>query len=485
METVERITLGETTYNLPYTAMYRPWTPAEAARNRASIEGHGVREPIRVDESNNVIDGANRLRTAHDLNLPAVPVVILAGLTDQEKQAESDRLNLYRRHLSVQEQQAAVSARRKRVGALRQQGMSVRAIAEQAGVGRTQIERDLESSRVPGGTRDDGGTDDAPPAPLTPQIDARGSTSIQPSGQRPDSTDSTDGATSFPQPITGADGKVYPAHHRPDVRTQVITLLTQHPDWTQARIAEAAAVRPSYVSKVFNEERANVNSTNAADFLARVTATQRAQLDAVARKWGWTEAVLNQALMNIGSPYVPESHKEHLLRGEVDPLIYTVAGELRGTHHAPRRAERKKTGPTLTEEQRARLDAATRARNWTDAMRDQAERNVLNPYVPHDHNDRVLAGEEDPFVFDANGRVRRAMSSRVRPVLTRGRVESYLASTRQTIEQLEDVAPSAQAAALLTKEDVEEWVTYVSAVRRHLFYATSIVNLARGAAAAS
>lgn len=109
-------------------------SPEEYEALKADIAARGIQVPIEVDEQGNLLDGYHRLRAARELGLPeeAIPYVVREGMTEEEKVEHVLRVNLLRRHLSrEQKRELAVS--------LRQQGWTVRQIADAIGVGKSTV----------------------------------------------------------------------------------------------------------------------------------------------------------------------------------------------------------------------------------------------------------------------------------------------------------------------------------------------------------
>ena len=65
----------------------RTHSKKQIAQIIASIEAFGFTNPILVDPEGNLLAGHGRLRAARDMNLHAVPVITLEGLTDPQKKA--------------------------------------------------------------------------------------------------------------------------------------------------------------------------------------------------------------------------------------------------------------------------------------------------------------------------------------------------------------------------------------------------------------
>lgn len=101
---------------------------------KRDIEAHGIQVPVEVDEEGNVLDGHHRIRIAQELGLPdeAIPKVVRAGLTEEQKLEHVLRLNLLRRHLTREQKQALALE-------LRQRGWSTRRIASILGVDHSTV----------------------------------------------------------------------------------------------------------------------------------------------------------------------------------------------------------------------------------------------------------------------------------------------------------------------------------------------------------
>lgn len=174
----------------PYAASYPMLAGADYEAFRADIAANGIREPVLFRIVNGGerqgLDGRNRRRAAADLGI-ACPEA-LVRIPDDQVEAFIDSLNLHRRHLTVEQQQAKRRARVERVATSRTGGKSIRTIAEEERVSKSQIERDLEEAGQV-----------SPPG--TPDLEASGETPVSPA---PD--DST---------VKGRDGKEYPASQPP------------------------------------------------------------------------------------------------------------------------------------------------------------------------------------------------------------------------------------------------------------------------------
>ena len=119
-------------------------SPEEYAELEADILNRGVQVPIEFDEEGNVLDGFHRLRICQEHGL-GYPSIIRQGMTEEEKVDHAWKLNLARRHLT-REQRQQLALR------FRQEGQSIRQIADTMGVPKSTIA--LTLSTVPNGTVD-------------------------------------------------------------------------------------------------------------------------------------------------------------------------------------------------------------------------------------------------------------------------------------------------------------------------------------------
>jgi len=122
---------------------------------RDSIKRFGVLEAVAVDQHGNIIDGHNRVRIAHELNVSYDTKV--HEVADEAEALELARtLNLDRRHMSP-------VARRQLIVALAQNGHSATAIAGAVGVSDDTVHRDLAEADVQV-------SHDAKPVPLPEKV---------------------------------------------------------------------------------------------------------------------------------------------------------------------------------------------------------------------------------------------------------------------------------------------------------------------------
>ncbi|MGH7274017.1 MAG: ParB N-terminal domain-containing protein [Nitrospiria bacterium] len=135
------ITIDKTTYYTPFIHLLPPLTDAEYTELRQGIIERGIDVPVVIDEQNNVvIDGHNRLRIAAELGITAIPFDIRPGLSDEDKAVLAWDLNWQRRQGLKKEQRPPITV------ALRQNGMTLEAIADKLGVDERTIRRDLEAA---------------------------------------------------------------------------------------------------------------------------------------------------------------------------------------------------------------------------------------------------------------------------------------------------------------------------------------------------
>jgi ParB-like chromosome segregation protein Spo0J len=140
------VTIGATSYTLLYPDLLPALSVEARSDLRASIREHGVCTPIVVDENNGVLDGANRLRIAADLGLPAVPVQVLRGSPAWKRLELAYTLNTHRRHLTEKALGSIKQARVAEVQRLREAGHSLRDISDKVGVSLPQVQRDLKAA---------------------------------------------------------------------------------------------------------------------------------------------------------------------------------------------------------------------------------------------------------------------------------------------------------------------------------------------------
>jgi ParB-like chromosome segregation protein Spo0J len=198
---------------LLYHDLLRPLTERERGRLRDAIRRDGVLYPLIVDESWGIIDGGHRYQIAEEEGILALPVIVRRGLDPKAKQELARSLNLDRRHLTVDEQQAARQARVVRVAERRREGQSTRHIAEEEGVSRAQVRQDLEAATgqgcpvQPESGKVTGRDGKARPASRKKAATAQGC-AVEPEAGK-------NGAPPAPDPVWDALGREVPARQRP------------------------------------------------------------------------------------------------------------------------------------------------------------------------------------------------------------------------------------------------------------------------------
>ena len=143
-------------YAMPFDDLFRPLTPAEMRELRASVTAHGVKSPVTVYPSPAhgpaIIDGANRWTISGELGIDC-PVNDLGEMSDKDARELAEQLNHCRRHLTPadwREMAAARAERVKRVAEKRQQGKSLRTIADEEGVSEKTVRKDIEEATADG-----------------------------------------------------------------------------------------------------------------------------------------------------------------------------------------------------------------------------------------------------------------------------------------------------------------------------------------------
>lgn len=148
-----------------------------------------------------------------------------------------ETLNDHRRHVTQEKAVQRVEERRQRVAAARRDGLSLRAIAEQESISKSQVERDLEeASGVPGGTPEIVTGSDGNTYQVDGHADAAageetvggesGPSVVHPSapakGKRKANGPSGKGPRAQKPKVKGRDGKLYPARKGADAEPAAI-----------------------------------------------------------------------------------------------------------------------------------------------------------------------------------------------------------------------------------------------------------------------
>ena len=154
-------------YTQTYGNLLKPLTDDERKELEISIAKFGIKHAVTVNETNDVIDGWNRLEIAVEGDLDCPMQVRLWDKLERDLALE---LNTARRQMTREDMAEARKARIDRVIEARSQGQSTRTIAKTEGVSQPQVLRDLQAA-------------------------ASGDTPVSPE----------------PQKVTGVDGKAYSA----------------------------------------------------------------------------------------------------------------------------------------------------------------------------------------------------------------------------------------------------------------------------------
>lgn len=129
-------------FDAPYQ-LFDALSDEEFAALKADIRQRGVLVPVEYDDAGNILDGHHRVRAWQELQLagfdiPVFPQIVREGLSEEQKRNHVWALNYYRRHLSKE-------ARAQVFADMRQDGMSLRAIAEATGVSHVTVKNALET----------------------------------------------------------------------------------------------------------------------------------------------------------------------------------------------------------------------------------------------------------------------------------------------------------------------------------------------------
>jgi ParB family chromosome partitioning protein len=169
---------------------YQPFNDLPASQFQAlvaDVARHGVLLPIIVDEDDVTIDGHQRRRAAAEASVDC-PRIVVAGLTDDEKQEMAITLNLFRRHLAGVERSQALQK-------LANLGLSTRRISSALGIAKSTVHDGLrqlsESGQLDRPERVEGADGKSRPAtmPKRPADSPTGEINIDPAtGEILDST---------------------------------------------------------------------------------------------------------------------------------------------------------------------------------------------------------------------------------------------------------------------------------------------------------
>jgi hypothetical protein len=150
-EPVSRVRINGTLYAIPFERLLRPLTGQELADLEASIDAHGILDPLTTCVLEGVgpaiIDGGHRGTVATRKGIPA-PVNDYGLITYDLAELLARTLNVQRRHLSGDEIKQHKAQQAERMVRMQERGMSLRAIARQEGIDHpTQVNRAIRTAK--------------------------------------------------------------------------------------------------------------------------------------------------------------------------------------------------------------------------------------------------------------------------------------------------------------------------------------------------
>jgi N6-adenosine-specific RNA methylase IME4/ParB-like chromosome segregation protein Spo0J len=114
--------------------LFDPLPDDDYQRLKDDIAERGILVPVELDETGAILDGHHRIRIAKELGIKDYPTLVRVGLTEEQKRCHVRALNILRRHLTKEQRDAHIKA-------MRQEGMSTRAIADVLGVNASTVSR--------------------------------------------------------------------------------------------------------------------------------------------------------------------------------------------------------------------------------------------------------------------------------------------------------------------------------------------------------
>ncbi|MEZ4558753.1 MAG: DNA N-6-adenine-methyltransferase [Caldilineaceae bacterium] len=123
-----------------------PLSPEEFAALKADIAERGVMVPVEVDENGDTLDGHHRIMAwrelrSEGLDVPDYPVIIREGMSDVQKRNHARKLNALRRQMTKEQRDRLIVA-------MRQDGMSYRQIGDAVGVSRQTVKNIADDAGV-------------------------------------------------------------------------------------------------------------------------------------------------------------------------------------------------------------------------------------------------------------------------------------------------------------------------------------------------
>jgi len=142
--TTRFVTVGGVDFELPFADLFPPLSAEVYEGLKLDISRRGIQNAIHVNKYNEVVDGQHRLLIAKELGLTDVPLQFIEEGQSRSEELASMRdlciaLNAHRRQLDAESRSAIVSA-------LKESGLSNRAIAERVRVDEKTVRNDLKCS---------------------------------------------------------------------------------------------------------------------------------------------------------------------------------------------------------------------------------------------------------------------------------------------------------------------------------------------------
>ena len=130
----------------------RPLTDSEYQELKESIADKGILTPVEVDENGAILDGHHRVQAWQELRADGVDVpdyarMIRSGMSEDEKLQHASMLNSARRQMTRTDRELLAD----RVKKLHHEGKTLQEIADEVGVGKSTVHRDLADSAFPTG----------------------------------------------------------------------------------------------------------------------------------------------------------------------------------------------------------------------------------------------------------------------------------------------------------------------------------------------
>lgn len=147
---VTRVRVNTVLYAVPFERLLRPLSTTELEDLEASIETHGILDPVTVCTLErygpSIVDGGHRSGIASRKGIP-VPVSDYGLISYELAELLARTLNVHRRHLTAEELRAHKAAQAERMLRMRADGLSLRAIARLEGIKQAiQVDRAIRKA---------------------------------------------------------------------------------------------------------------------------------------------------------------------------------------------------------------------------------------------------------------------------------------------------------------------------------------------------